>query len=186
MFSRRKWLCNFFSRSCNSPKIDNISAKRSNTYAEWYMHKHGAIIVDSTTLFTPLTSPPPLVHPALFFITAFGSPTSVAIVNLLRAKKCVNVRIDRAAAGREKQGGITQILISTVEINARSWSLINARDSSAVVQLSPRRPADGLGRFSRYCGVRASIFLSRFSFSLATAARFVSVCVNVPGITCFN
>ena len=27
---------------------------------------------------------------------------------------------------------ITQILISTVEINARSWSLINARDSLGV------------------------------------------------------
>lgn len=67
------------------------------------MHKHGAIIVDSTTLFTPLTSPPPLVHPALFFITAFGSPTSVAIVNLLRAKKCVNVRIVRRLAERNRE-----------------------------------------------------------------------------------
>lgn len=70
---------------------------------------------------------------SLFFIPRIRA-THPAIVNLLgRQRSDVNVRI----AWRKGRVDITQILISTVEINARFWSLINARDS---VQLGPVHP----------------------------------------------
>ena len=84
----------------------------------------------------------------------------MVIVNLLRAKKCVNVRIERRTERERTRRDITQILISTVEINARSWSLINARDSSGV-QLVSRSPADGLGRVLKIL-CRASLFFLPF------------------------
>ena len=92
---------------------------------------------------------------------------------------------------------ITQILISTVEINARFWSLINARDSvqrSALAVLCIR--TDGLGRVLKILPLLLPSFLpsfSSFSRSFLLACLdvrrpkiTVCVCAHVPGITCFN
>lgn len=78
---------------------------------------------------------------------------------------------------------ITQILISTVEINARFWSLINARDSvqrSALAVLCIR--TDGLGRVLKILPLLLSSFLPSFSFF---SRSFLLACLDVrrPKIT---
>lgn len=97
----------------------------------------------------------------------------------------------------EEEGGkgrvdITQILISTVEINARFWSLINARDSVQHGSRSPVHPHRWIRASSQDIAPSPSIlpsflpfspfspFLALSSFPAWTTRRpKVSVCVCV-------
>lgn len=133
--------------------------------------------------------------------SSFLSPLSRAFVPPIRqlliylAGKEATSTWGSLGRGGEKGGvDITQILISTVEINARFWSLINARDSvqrSALAVLCIR--TDGLGRVLKILPLLLPSFFPFPPFLLASldvrrpkVTVCVCVCAHVPGITCFN